>query len=80
MIKYVVIYSSGRYQRGCCHNQVEVAPDTGQNMYEIRTALYCNSMLCHLELNMLLLELRKVLPASLHLAPTRSLAHETLKP
>ena len=80
MMKYIVTYSSEEYQRGCCHSQVEVAPNRWQNIYKIKTALYCNSMLCHLELNMLLLELREVLPAWLHLAPTHSLAHESLKP
>lgn len=36
-------------------------------------------MLYYLELNMHLLELRKVLPTWLHLAPTCSIAHESLK-
>lgn len=63
MIKYIVTYSSKEHQRSCCHSQVEVAPNIGQNIYKVKTALYCNSMLYHLELNMHLLEFRKVLPA-----------------
>lgn len=62
-MKYIVTYSSREYQRSGCHGQVEVAPNIGQNIYKVKTSLYCNFMLYHLELNIYLLEFRKVLPA-----------------
>ena len=53
-------------------------------MYKSQTAVYCNAVLCRLELNMqgttFLAELRKVLPARLRPAPTRSPAHKALEP